>query len=210
MVAIQTRTMAIRDETPEIPTPVEEIDITLKPESVTGAINIGSKIKVIRGLGVGEPGTVINIQGDYYQIELPGAKKVDVRKEDLELLSPDSTTESFDYRMYQSESDQDSLPYAPVSPAYVPSPSAAYIPGTDSPVFIPNVTPEQIQRPETSTAQIEDKSQTPDILAVPEKSEDSKEESELQEQNNTSSDSGEKKTIELENNSGSEIKKINI
>jgi len=153
---------------------------------------------------------------EVYQIELSGAKKVDVRKEDLELLSPDSTTESFDYRMYQSESDQDSLPYAPVSPAYVPSPSAAYVPGTDSPVFIPNVTPEQSKRPETSTAQIEDKSQTldksqtPDILAVPEKSEESKEESELQEQDNTSSDSGEKKTIEVENSSGSEIKKINI
>jgi DNA-directed RNA polymerase II subunit RPB2 len=217
MMSIQSRSAITRNETPEIPTPVEEIDITLKPESVTGEINIGSKIKVIRGLGVGEIGSVINIQGDYYQIELSGARKVDARKEDLELLSQDSTTESFDYRMYESPSQQDSLPYAPVSPAYVPPSTTAYVPGTDSPVFIPNVTPEQSQTPETS--QIEDKSenvdkpQSRDILAVPEKSEqleESKEESELQE--NLLSNSGEKKTIEVENNIGSssEIKKINI
>jgi DNA-directed RNA polymerase II subunit RPB2 len=215
MVSIQTRIAVMGKETPEILTPVEEIDITYKPQTVAGEINIGSKIKVIRGLGVGEIGSVINTQGDYYQIELSGARKVDVRKEDLELLSPDSTTDSFDYRMYESTPDQESLPYAPVSPAYVP--------GTDSSDWRPNITPDQPQTSQTpekpETSQIEgqtenvNKPQIPDILAVPEKTEkpeESKEEPKLQEE--PSSDSGEKKSIELDNSNGSssEIKKINI
>jgi DNA-directed RNA polymerase II subunit RPB2 len=218
MAVIQTRSIAMRDETPEIPTPIEEIDITLKPETMPPQITIGSKVKVIRGLGAGELATVINVQRDYYQIELSGARKVDVRKEDIELIPSDSTTSSYDYRMYESPPEQESIPYAPVSPAYVPgSDSPGYVTGTDSSVWRPDMTPETAQIPETS--QIEgqtenvDKPQTPDILAVPEKTEESEEKNEeTKDQESSSSDSGEKKTVEVENtpSSSSEIKKINI
>jgi DNA-directed RNA polymerase II subunit RPB2 len=198
MTAIQTRSIIMGNEIPELPTPLEEKDITIKPETIPEEINIGSKIKVIRGLGAGEIATVVNIQGDYYQIELSGARRVDARKEDIELLSPVPTTTSYDYRMYESPSQEESPPYAPVSPAYVPT-TPEYVLGTDSPVWRPNVTPEQ---PENV-----DKPQTPDILEVPE---ESKEEPKTQE--NQPSDSGEKKAIELENStsSSSEVKKINI
>jgi DNA-directed RNA polymerase II subunit RPB2 len=217
MAVIQTRSVAMRDETPEIPTPIEEIDITLKPETMPEQITIGSKVKVIRGLGSGEVATVISIQRDYYQIELSGARKIDVRKEDIELLPSESTTSSYDYRMYESPSEQESLPYAPVSPAYVPgSDSPAYVPGTDSSVWRPNITPEQplTSQIEEQSENVLDKPQTPDILAVPESVDEESEEKkqETKTQNSSSTDSGEKKIVELENtqSSSSEVKKINI
>jgi len=209
MTVIQARSAIMRDEIPEIPT--EETESTLKSETVAGEFNIGSKIKIIRGLGVGEIGTVTNSQGDYYQIELSGERRVDVRKEDMELLSPDSTTSSYDYRMYESPPEQESIPYAPVGPAYVPT-SPEYAPDTDSPFIIPNTTPEQSEKQETAS-ESDNISKVPDIFEVqekPEESEESKEESEGQD--NIKSDSGEKKVIEVENNTNSsgEIKKINI
>jgi DNA-directed RNA polymerase II subunit RPB2 len=211
MTVIQARSAIVRDE---IPAPIEDTDSTLKSETVAGEFNIGSKIKIIRGLGVGEIGTVTNSQGDYYQIELSGERRVDVRKEDMELLSPDSTTSSYDYRMYESPPEQESIPYAPVGPAYVPT-SPEYAPDTDSPFIIPNTTPDQSEKQETD-GQTEKVEKIPDILEVQEnpekseKSEESKEESKGQD--NIQSDSGEKKVIEVENNTNSsgEIKKINI
>jgi hypothetical protein len=208
MTVIQARSAIMRDE---IPIPTEETESTLKSETVAGEFNIGSKIKIIRGLGVGEIGTVTNNQGDYYQIELSGERRVDVRKEDMELLSPDSTTSSYDYRMYESPPEQDSIPYAPVGPAYVPT-SPEYAPDTDSPFIIPNTTPDQSEKQETD-GQTEKVEKIPDILEVQEKTEkpeESKEESKGQDI--IQSDSGEKKVIEVENNTNSsgEIKKINI
>jgi hypothetical protein len=211
MTVIQARSAIVRDE---IPIPTEETESTLKPETVAGEFNIGSKIKIIRGLGVGEIGTVTNSQGDYYQIELSGERRVDVRKEDMELLSPDSTTSSYDYRMYESPPEQDSIPYAPVGPAYVPT-SPEYAPDTDSPFIIPNTTPDQSEKQETD-GQTEKVEKIPDILEVQEKSEKSEKSEESKEeskgQDNIKSDSGEKKVIEVENNTNSsgEIKKINI
>jgi DNA-directed RNA polymerase II subunit RPB2 len=216
MTYIQTRSMAMREETPELPTPIEEIDITFKPEKLPEQINIGSKVRIIRGLGAGQIAIVINIQRDYYQVELSGTKRIDVRKDDIELLPSDETSSSIDYRLYETGSQEGSIPYAPVSPAYVP--------GTDSSNFIPVMTPTPDQSQITDKLQtvdqvkIEDKSdtrdqvKTPDILGVPE--EESKEETkeEVKNQDTSQSVSGEKKVIEVEDKptTSSEIKKINI
>ena len=138
--------------------------------------------------------------------------RIDVRKEDIELLPSDETSSSFDYRMYETGSQEETLPYAPVSPAYVP--------GSDSSNFIPVMTPTPDETQITDKLQpvdqvkTEDQSDTKDevkrtdILEVPE--EESKEE--LKNQEKSQSVSGEKKVIEVEDNStsSSEIKRINI
>jgi len=214
MTYVQTRSMAMREETPEIPTPIEEIDIK---ETLPEQINIGNKVRIIRGLGAGQIAIVINIQRDYYQVELSGSKRIDVRRDDIELLPSDETSSSLDYRMYQSESEQDSVPYAPVSPAYVP--------GTDSSNFIPVMTPTPDQSQITENLQSVDQAKTEnqsdttdqvkrtDILEVPK--EESKEENkeEAKNQETQQSPAGEKKVIEVEDStssSSSEIKRINI
>jgi len=219
--------VAMREETPEIPTPIEEIDI----ETLPVQINVGSKVRIIRGLGSGQIAIVINIQRDYYQVELSGSKRIDVRKDDIELLPSDETSSSIDYRLYESGSQEGSIPYAPVSPAYVPgsqdssiqyaSVSSAYVPGSDSSNFIPVNQSQSTDQVKTEDqiqigdeAKTSDQSKSTDILEVPEETKEetnvSKEETEKQDI--SQSVSGEKKLIEVEDKptSSSEIKKINI
>jgi DNA-directed RNA polymerase II subunit RPB2 len=205
MMTMQTNTQEIN----EISTPIQEIDTGFRLE-IPGEINIGSKVNVIKGVFAGEIGKVIRSEGNYYEIELSGGMKVYLKKEDIELLSPDSTTTSYDDRMYDSqqestipyapESQEGSIPYAPESFAsqegsipYAPE-SSAY---TGSPISNQNIIYEQSEK-------------VPDILEVPENPEEAKEEIKVEE--NIPSESGEKKVIEVENSTSSsnEIKKINI
>jgi hypothetical protein len=212
----QNRRMVMREETPEIPSPIEEIGIETMPEQ----INIGSKVRIIRGLGAGQIAIVIKIQRDYLQVELSGSRQFDVRREDVELLPSDESSSSFDYRMYENDTQEGSIPYAPFSPAYVPgsqdsyipyaSVSSAYVPGSDTSNFIA-VNQSQIE--DQVKTKTEDQAKPTDILEVPETKEEtnvSKEETDNKDI--SQSVSGEKKVIEVEDKptSSSEIKKINI
>jgi hypothetical protein len=209
----QNRSMVIREETPEIPSPIEELDITFKPETIPEQINIGSKVRIIRGLGAGQIAIVIKIQRDYLQVELSGARRVDVRREDVELLPSDETSSSFDYRMYETSSQEDTIPYAPFSPAYVPgSDSPNFIPVSDSSNWRPDMTPDQSQSADIVKSEDQVKTAT-NILEVPEETKESSvSKEETNSQDISQSVSGEKKVIEVEDNptSSSEIKKINI
>jgi hypothetical protein len=203
----------MQDEIPELPTPLEEADIQ-SPEKfdsdmssevfITGDINVGTKIKIVNGPYTGKTGKVNRIAGDKYEIQLDDSRKVVVKKTDIQELpiesSPDYGFETGYTPPYAPGSV--SPQYAPYSPAVVPSESP---PDSDSPIWRPNITPEQ-----SSPAAVS-------VLDVPEKSEDKKEaDKEEDKEPSSSSDSADKKVIDISSESSSDattsngIKKITI
>ena len=196
---------------------------------VIGEINAGAKVKIINGPYTGATGTVTRIVAENCEVELTNLRKIVVKKSDLEVLPYEMSSE--DYGFYETGfTPPVSPPYAPTSPAYVPgsvsppyaptspayapysppyapySPAYAptsppYAPGSDSPVWRPNITPEQ---PSPATVS---------VLEVPKEPEEKKDEDK---ESSPSSDSGEKKVIDVSSESSSDvttssgIKKITI
>jgi len=222
MSQLQTSKLLRRDEIPELPTPLEEVDIQ-SPEKldsdmssqvyITGVINVGTKVKIINGPYTGKTGKVNRIVGDKCEIQLDDSRKVVVKKTDIEELpieySPDYGFLETGYTPQVSPPyapSSVSPQYAPYSPAYVPSESPPYAQDSESPIWRPNMTPEQ-----SSPA-------APSLLEVPKEPEDKKEEDKKEEDKepSSSSDSGDKKVIDISSESSSDvttssgIKKINI
>ena len=185
---------------------------------IPGDLNAGTKVKIIRGEYIGQIGTINRIVGDKCEIELTDLRKVVVKKSDIEKyvvssdlgffvpgsVSPPYAPYSPPYAPTSPAYDPGSVsppyapvspPYAPVSPQYAPtSPQYAptspqYAPGSDSPVWRPNMTPDQ-----SPTAA--------SILEVPKEQEEKKEE---QTESSSSTDSGEKKVIDIPSESSSDV-----
>ena len=185
---------------------------------IPGDLNAGTKVKIIRGEYIGQIGTINRIVGDKCEIELTDLRKVVVKKSDIEKYVVSSDLGFFDpgsvsppYAPYSPpyaptspayDPGSVSPPYAPVSPPYAPvspqyaptSPQYAptspqYAPGSDSPVWRPNMTPDQ-----SPTAA--------SILEVPKEQEEKKEE---QTESSSSTDSGEKKVIDIPSESSSDV-----
>jgi DNA-directed RNA polymerase II subunit RPB2 len=222
MSQLQTSILLKRDEIPELPTPLEEVDIQ-SPEKldidmssqvfITGEINVGTKIKIINGPYTGKTGKVNRIVADKCEIQLDDSRKVVVKKTDIQELPIESSP---DYGFLETGyTPQVSPPYAPgsvspqyapYSPAYVPNESPPYAPDSDSSIWRPNMTLEQ-----SSPA-------APSVLEVPKEPEDKKEEDNKEEDKepSSSSDSGDKKVIDISSESSSDfttssgIKKIII
>ena len=222
MSQLQTSILLKRDEIPELPTPLEEVDIQ-SPEKldidmssqvfITGEINVGTKIKIINGPYTGKTGKVNRIVADKCEIQLDDSRKVVVKKTDIQELPIESSP---DYGFLETGyTPQVSPPYAPgsispqyapYSPAYVPNESPPYAPDSDSSIWRPNMTLEQ-----SSPA-------APSVLEVPKEPEDKKEEDNKEEDKepSSSSDSGDKKVIDISSESSSDfttssgIKKITI
>jgi len=208
----------IVEEYPSLPTPIEEGDIkTSQQNNVTsdvlsqgfipGDLNSGSKIKIIIGQYTGQIGVIKRIVGDNCEVELTDSRKVIVKKSDIEKIPIEYSSDSIpikDYGVFEAPVSPQYAPvspqYAPVSPQYAPS-SPQYFPGADSPVWKPNITPEQ-SSPSTGS-----------ILEVSKEQEEKKEENV---ESSSSIESGEKKIIELapeqtsDVSTSNETKKINI
>jgi len=216
MSQLQTSKLLRRDEIPELPTPLEEVDIQ-SPEKldsdmssqvyITGVINVGTKVKIINGPYTGKTGKVNRIVGDKCEIQLDDSRKVVVKKTDIEELPIEELPIEYspDYGFLETGyTPQVSPPYAPssvspqyapYSPAYVPSESPPYAQDSDSPIWRPNMTPEQ-----SSPA-------APSLLEVPKEPEDKKEEDKKEEDKepSSSSDSGDKKVIDISSESSSDV-----
>ena len=198
----------IREETPEIPIPIKEIEET-KSEITPGIISVGSSVKILKS-PYSEPyadkiGTVVNIQGESYQVKLSDSKNIVVRKEDVELLPSEILTS--DLGFFEKG-------YTPPSPVYVPaSPAYAYTPSSQNTVSISNP-----NSPSYAPGSIESSSNIPSttatILEVPNESEENKEEK--IEISSTPTNQEEKKIIEIDTQSSKDIsssgetKKINM
>ena len=200
-------------EKDDIPT-TEKLDSDLSSQGFIPSedINSGSDVKIINGPYTGKTGVVTRIVGEKCQVKLTDLSLVIVKKTDLEKISPDygfyETGYSPPYAPVSPAYDPNySPPYAPTSPVlpypgyvsppyapgspnvYVPT-SPVYVPGSDSPIWRPNMTPEQTSTPSPASS----------ILEVPKEPEEKKDNSEI-----ASSDSGEKKVIEIPSESSSNV-----
>ena len=208
----------IVEEYPSLPIPIEEGDIKTSQQSnitsdvlsqgfIPGDLNSGSKIKIIIGQYTGQIGVIKRIVGDNCEVELTDSRKVIVKKSDLEKIPIEYSSDSIpskDYGFFETPVSPQYAPvspqYAPVSPQY-PTSSPQYVPGTDSPGWRPNMTPEQSS------------SSTASILEVAKEQEEKKEE---KVESSSSIESGDKKIIELapeqtsDISTSNETKKINI
>ena len=201
----------IVEEYPSLPIPIEEGDIKTSQQSnitsdvlsqgfIPGDLNSGSKIKIIIGQYTGQIGVIKRIVGDNCEVELTDSRKVIVKKSDVEKIPIEYSSDSIPSKDYGFFETPVSPQYAPVSPQY-PTSSPQYVPGTDSPGWRPNMTPEQSS------------SSTASILEVAKEQEEKKEE---KVESSSSIESGDKKIIELapeqtsDVSTSNETKKINI
>ena len=199
------------NEKPSFPTPLEAEELVTPPEVGTPSelgtpperdtpselgtppyvpnIEIGSRVKIIKGPEINQPGLVIDINGNNYDVRLVDGRVVAFTKEYIELVLPSSLPISQEYgffeKGYTSSYDSKSPQYAPASN------SPQYAPGSDSLVWRPNMTPEQSQTTPAGS-----------ILEVPKEQEEKKEE---KPEEASSSDSGEKKVIEMATESSSDV-----
>ena len=198
----------IREEPPEIPIPIKEIEET-KSEITPGIITIGSSVKILKS-PYSEPyadkiGTVVNIQGESYQVKLSDSKNIVVRKEDVELLPSEVLTT--DLGFFEKGYTPPSPVYAPTSPAY------PYTPSSQNTVSIPNPNSPSYAK-ESIEASSNIPSTTATILEIPTESEEKKEEK--IEISSSPTNKEETKIIEIDTqstrdtSSSGETKKINI
>jgi DNA-directed RNA polymerase II subunit RPB2 len=126
----------------------------------------------------------------YQVVESPDLP-MPIKEEDIKqgYVSPGYVPQTPPYAPVSPAYDPGSPVYAPVSPAYDPG-SPAYAPGSDSSVWRPNMTPEQL-------------SSTASILEVPKEPEQEK--TEEKKELSSSTESGEKKVIEMPSESSSSI-----